>query len=86
MVRKFLQLLKGAQLSLKIRKLKDKLDKLKNFAYNGETSIVGHGINAKMNEFQSALGVLQLKHVENYINIRRSLWKFYINELQGKWY
>ena len=64
-------------------KNKDKLDKLKNFAYNGETSIVGHGINAKMNEFQSALGVLQLKHVENYINIRRSLWKFYINELQG---
>ncbi len=41
---------------------KQRIDYLKNFGFAGETTVVAPGINAKMNEFQAALGVLQLKY------------------------
>lgn len=39
---------------------KQQLDRLKNFGFAGEVSVVATGINAKMNEFQAALGLVQL--------------------------
>jgi dTDP-4-amino-4,6-dideoxy-D-glucose transaminase len=39
---------------------KQRLDRTKNFGFAGEVSVVSSGINAKMNEFQAALGLLQL--------------------------
>jgi dTDP-4-amino-4,6-dideoxygalactose transaminase len=35
---------------------------LKNFGFAGETTVVAPGINAKMNEFPAAMGLIQLKH------------------------
>ena len=35
---------------------KKRIDYLKNFGFAGETTVVAPGINAKMNEFQAALG------------------------------
>lgn len=40
--------------------LKQRLDRMKNFGFAGEVSVVATGINAKMNEFQAALGLAQL--------------------------
>lgn len=37
-----------------------RLDRMKNFGFAGEVSVVATGINAKMNEFQAALGLMQL--------------------------
>jgi len=51
--------------------MKKRIDNLKNFGFAGETTIVAPGINAKMNEFQAALGVLQLKYVHEAIEKRR---------------
>lgn len=45
---------------------KKRIDYLKNFGFAGETTVVAPGINAKMNEFQAALGLLQLNHF-NYV-------------------
>jgi dTDP-4-amino-4,6-dideoxygalactose transaminase len=39
---------------------KQRLDRIKNFGFAGEVSVVTTGINAKMNEFQAALGLMQL--------------------------
>ncbi len=54
-------------------KTKRRIDDLKNFGYNGEVTVVAPGINAKMNEFQSAFGLLQLKHIDKAIDRRREI-------------
>lgn len=50
---------------------KKRIDNLKNFGFAGETTIVAPGINAKMNEFQAALGLLQLKYLPYAIEKRK---------------
>ena len=43
---------------------KEEIDNFKNFGITDETTVKTPGLNAKMNEFQSALGLLQLKYVD----------------------
>jgi dTDP-4-amino-4,6-dideoxygalactose transaminase len=63
--------------------MKKRIDKLKNFGFAGETTVIAPGINAKMNEFQAALGLLQLKYIEAIIEKRKVLTQRYRSELQG---
>jgi dTDP-4-amino-4,6-dideoxygalactose transaminase len=51
--------------------MKLRIDRLKNFGFVDEVTVTEPGINAKMNEFQAALGLLQLKHVGDAIGRRR---------------
>jgi dTDP-4-amino-4,6-dideoxygalactose transaminase len=60
---------------------KKKIDFLKNFGFANETTVVAPGINAKMNEIQSALGLVQIKHVDEYIEKRKAIAKLYRDEL-----
>jgi dTDP-4-amino-4,6-dideoxygalactose transaminase len=48
-------------------KTKQRIDHLKNFGFVDETTVVATGINGKMSEFNAALGLVQLKHVDNAI-------------------
>ena len=48
-------------------KTKQRIDLLKNFGFVNETTVVATGINGKMSEFNAALGLLQLKHVDDAI-------------------
>jgi len=64
-------------------KTKKRIDFLKNFGFADEVTVVEPGINAKMNEFQAALGRLQLKHVEEYIEKRKAVAAKYRNELKN---
>ena len=50
---------------------KQRIDHLKNFGFVNETTVVATGINGKMSEVNAALGLLQLKHVDQAI-ARRS--------------
>jgi len=52
---------------------KRRIDNLKNFGFAGETTVVAPGINAKMNEFQAALGLLQLKYIDKAIEKRKQV-------------
>lgn len=45
-------------------KTKQRIDYLKNFGIADEITVVGPGINGKMNEFQAAFGLLQLRHID----------------------
>jgi dTDP-4-amino-4,6-dideoxygalactose transaminase len=56
---------------------KKRIDFLKNFGFAGETTVVAPGINAKMNEFQAALGVLQLKYIDKAIEKREKIARYY---------
>ncbi|VEN73027.1 dTDP-4-amino-4,6-dideoxy-D-glucose transaminase [Candidatus Desulfarcum epimagneticum] len=52
-------------------RLKKEMDCFKNFAFENEISVKGHGINGKMNEIQAALGLLQLQHIDEQIKKSR---------------
>ena len=63
-------------------KIKKRIDFLKNFGFAGETTVVGPGINAKMSEFQAALGLLQLKHIDEAIEKRKRITELYRGHLK----
>ena len=56
---------------------KQHIDNLKNFGFVNETTVVAAGINAKMSEFNAALGLLQLKHVDQALARRREIDETY---------
>jgi len=58
-------------------KTKQRIDYLKNFGFADELTVIAPGINAKMNEIQAAYGLVQLKHVDEYIDKRKSITKLY---------
>jgi len=53
--------------------MKQRIDFLKNHGFYDETTIVTPGINAKMNEVQSAMGLIQLKDIDRRIVILRNI-------------
>ena len=63
-------------------KTKKRIDYLKNFGFAGETTVIEPGINAKMNEMQSAYGLLQLKYVDEYIVKRKIVADLYREQLK----
>ena len=58
-------------------KTKEHIDQLKNFGHMGETTVVAPGINGKMSEFNAALGILQLKYIEEAIAMRKEIDETY---------
>lgn len=63
-------------------KTKIRIDYLKNFGFQNETTVITHGINAKMNEIQASMGVLQLKFIESYINKSEQIYRYYVEQIQ----
>jgi dTDP-4-amino-4,6-dideoxygalactose transaminase len=57
--------------------MKKRIDNLKNFGFAGETTVVAPGINAKMNEFQAAMGLIQLKTIDSVIYKRKQIVDLY---------
>jgi dTDP-4-amino-4,6-dideoxygalactose transaminase len=49
------------------------IDQLKNFGFTSETTVVHSGINGKMNEFNAAVGLLQLQHIDSAIEQRKAI-------------
>ena len=62
-------------------KTKIRIDQLKNFGHAGEVNVVAAGINGKMSEFNAALGLLQLKHIDSAIARRGVLDSAYRQQL-----
>ena len=58
-------------------KTKRRIDNLKNFGFVDELTVVAPGINGKMSEINSAMGLLQLKNVDNAIKRRGEIDALY---------
>lgn len=58
-------------------KTKRRIDQLKNFGIVDETTVVAAGINGKMSEINAAFGLLQLKHVDHAITLRKVVDRAY---------
>jgi dTDP-4-amino-4,6-dideoxygalactose transaminase len=63
--------------------IKEKLDTLKNFGITGQETVEYVGGNAKMNEFQAAMGICNLRHVDNEIAKRKIVVDRYNEQLGG---
>lgn len=63
-------------------KTKQRIDYLKNFGFADETTVVAPGINGKMSELNAAMGLLQIKHVDNAIAKRRLVAERYVKGLK----
>lgn len=78
--------LEGGALTFKDQSLRERLEFSKNFGFKNEENIVVPGINAKMNEFQAAIGLLMLDLVGEEIEKRKHLTMVYrerLSEIPG---
>jgi dTDP-4-amino-4,6-dideoxygalactose transaminase len=57
--------------------MKRRINYLKNFGFADEVTVVAPGTNAKMSEVQAAMGLAQLKRVDNAIAARKSIAEKY---------
>lgn len=64
-------------------KTKNRIDKLKNFGFVDETTVIAPGINGKMSEFNAALGLLQLKYFDENIKKRKIIDQTYKDKLKN---
>jgi len=62
--------------------VKKEIDLLKNFGIKDENTITSVGINAKMNEFQSLIGLLQLQKHDERIKSRANVFFEYLEKLE----
>lgn len=62
--------------------LKDKIYSLKNFGIKDEETVRDIGANAKMNEFCAAMGLCNLRHLENEIEKRKNIFELYVDGLR----
>lgn len=63
--------------------LAKKIRLLINFGITSPTSIESIGINAKMNEFEAAMGLCVLDEIEQITQQRQVIWQTYKQELKG---
>jgi dTDP-4-amino-4,6-dideoxygalactose transaminase len=73
----------GGALVVRTAALQERAQFLKNFGIADEETVIGPGINGKMNEFQAAFGLLQLEQVRAEIEHRRALAERYRFGLAG---
>lgn len=57
--------------------IKARIDGLRNFGFAGEIELFAPGMNGKFSEFNAALGLLQLKYIDEVIEKRRAIDNVY---------
>lgn len=62
--------IEGGAMVMHDAKMKQRIDYLKNFGFANETTVVGPGINSKMDEMRSAYGLVNLRQVDKAIEAR----------------
>jgi dTDP-4-amino-4,6-dideoxygalactose transaminase len=75
--------IEGGALVVQDEQTKKRIDYLKNFGFANEVTVVGPGINSKMDEVRAAYGLLNLKQVDQCIEARGRADAFYREALKG---
>lgn len=74
---KLFHTIEGGAIVFKEKEALERAKLLINFGIDGPDSIATLGINAKMNEFQAAMGLAVLDELEENIKKRESIWNCY---------
>ena len=75
--------IEGGCLTYGDKSLESKISSLRNFGITSPESVDVVGTNAKMNEFQAAMGLCNLKHIDEELEKRAVAEKCYRARLQG---
>lgn len=78
--------IEGGAVCYKDKKIGDKIYDLKNFGIHGPEVVSGVGANAKMNEFCAAMGLCNLRHIDEEIAARKIVFEKYtdiIGDIKG---
>lgn len=75
--------IEGGAITYKDEKLSKVLHDIKNFGITGTESVEYVGGNAKMNEFQAAMGLCNLRHIDEEIGKRKAVVERYVEMLNG---
>jgi dTDP-4-amino-4,6-dideoxygalactose transaminase len=75
--------IEGGAIVYKDQDLQRKIKGLKNFGITGLESVEYVGGNAKMNEFQAAMGLCNLRHIDEEIEKRKKVAERYFSNLEG---
>jgi dTDP-4-amino-4,6-dideoxygalactose transaminase len=75
--------IEGGAVAFKNDDLRKKLNGLKNFGITGPETVEQAGGNAKMNEFQAAMGLCNLRHLDGEIEKRKAVVERYSEQLDG---
>ncbi len=75
--------IEGGCVCFKDDKFETLLNDMKNFGIHGPESVQYVGGNAKMNEFQAAMGICNLRHLNDEIAKRQRVVERYRNRLEG---
>lgn len=81
---KLFHTIEGGAVITNDNELAKKIRLLINFGITGPTSIESIGINAKMNEFEAAMGLCVLDEIETINEERKQVWQKYYASLQDK--
>ena len=73
--------IEGGAAAVRDSALRKKIYRLSNFGILGEEEVAAVGTNAKMNEFEAAMGLCNLRHFEENRKERKALWLQYREEL-----
>lgn len=78
--------IEGGAIVSHTKEMKQYIDNLKNFGFDGEITVIRPGINGKMNELQAAFGLLQLRSIDHLIAKRKGVGEKYrslLNKVKG---
>ena len=75
--------IEGGAMIMHDAETKKRIDYLKNFGFADEVTVVGPGINSKMDEMRSAYGLINLKQVDQAIANRKMVANAYREALEG---
>ncbi len=74
---KLFNTIEGGAVCFENKELGSTLYKLKNFGIKNEVTVDGVGANAKMSEFQAAMGICNLRHVQEEMDKRKRVSEQY---------
>lgn len=75
--------IEGGGIVYKNKQYRTKLHELKNFGIHGAEDVCGIGGNAKLDEFRAAMGICNLRHINDYICARRKVVQRYDEHLSN---
>lgn len=74
--------IEGGAMVVKNNQIEENIRLIRNHGIASEDEVLIPGTNAKMNEFQAAMGLCNLKNVEKNIQKRRIIYEYYLENLQ----
>ncbi len=74
---KIFHTIEGGGVFCKVDQLDYRISRMRNFGHKGPEDFEGVGINGKVSEFHSAMGLVNLKYIDEILKVRKSQYKLY---------